>query len=170
MINLRIDLDQKNLQAFISLAPKTIFNAQKSAINTTTTFANKLLQTRMAAATGLPGSIFKKFRMFSRSGRSHGFIFLGFNPVKAGYAGKLSQEPGGASAGQYYWAGGFVATMRSGHASIFKRKGGRRLPLAEQEVLIPQAESIAEQVADEAAAELQRRYLEKLQAALLRAG
>ncbi len=166
MINLRIDLDQKNLQAFINTAPRTIFNAQRSAISTTTTFANKLLQARLTVATGLPGSIFKKFRMFSRSGRSHGFVFLGFNPVKAGYAGKLTQESGGASAGQYYWAGGFIATMRSGHASIFKRKGGRRLPLAEQVVSLPQAESIAEQVADEAAVELQRRYMEKLQATL----
>ncbi len=170
MINLRIDLDQKELQAFLAIAPRTIFNAQRSAIRTTTTFADKLMKTRMAVTTGLPGSVFKRFRVFTRASDKTGMIFLGFNPVKAAYAGKLSQEPGGAMAGQYYWAGGFVATIRSGHSSIFKRKGTRRLPLVEQVVQLPQAETIAEALADEAGNELQRRYLEKLQATLLRAG
>ena len=166
MINLKIDLDQKNLQGFLNAAPRTIFNAQRSAIRTTTTFADRLLKARMAVATGLPRSVFNQFRIFTKAGDSHGTVFLGFNPVKAAYAGKLSQQAGGAMAGQYYWAGGFVATMRSGHASIFKRKGGRRLPLVEQVVSLPQAEAITEQVANEAANELQQRYLEKLQATL----
>jgi hypothetical protein len=166
VINLNIDLDQKDLQRFLNAAPRTIFNAQRSAIRTTTTFADKLLKDRMALATGLPGKVFKKFRVVKRSSDSRGVIFLGMNPVKAAFAGKLTQEPGGASAGQYYWAGGFVATMRSGHVSIFKRKGSQRLPLVEQVVELPQAEAIAGQVADETAAELQRRYLEKLEASL----
>ena len=166
MINLKIDLDQKDLQRFLNAAPRTIFNAQRSALRTTTTFADKLLKDRMALATGLPGKVFKNFRVFKRSSDYQGIIFLGLNPVKAAYAGNLTQEPGGASAGQYYWAGGFVAKMRTGHLSIFKRKGAQRFPLVEQVVELPQAQVIAEQVADEAAAELQRRYLEKLEASL----
>lgn len=166
MINLKIKLDQGDMQRFLNAAPRTIFNAQRSAIRTTTTFADKMMKARMAEATGLPGKVFKNFRVVTHSNDYRGVVFLGFNPVKAAYAGKLMQEPGGASAGQYYWAGGFVARMRSGHVSIFKRKGARRLPLIEQAVELPQAEAIAGQVADIAAEELQRRYLEKLEASL----
>ncbi len=166
MINLNIDLDQRDLQRFLNAAPRTIFNAQRSAIRTTTTFADKLIKNRMAAASGLPGKVFKNFRVFSKASDQRGIIFLGFNPIKAAYAGKMTQETGGAMAGQYYWAGGFIAKMRTGHESIFKRKGSRRFPLVEQTVQLPQSEAIAEQVANEAAEELQRRYLDKLQATL----
>jgi hypothetical protein len=166
VINLKIAVDQQALQQFLNAAPRTIFNAQRSAIRTTTTFADKLMKTRMATATGLPGKVFKNFRVLTRSSDRQGRVFLGFNPVKAAFAGQLSQERGGAMAGPYYWAGGFVATLRSGYRSIFKRQGTRRLPLIEQTIALPQAETISAQVADETANELQRRYLDKLQATL----
>lgn len=184
MINLRIDLDQKDLQGFLNAAPRTIFNAQRSAIETTATFANKLLTQRMTVATGLPAAVFKQFRVFKKiqSYKDHsnylGIVFLGYNPIKAAYVGKLSEIGAGAMAGQYYFEHGFIATMSSGHRSIFKREGAKTFRIVrngkehfvqhifEQKVNLPQAEAITEQVANEAANELQRRYLEKLQATL----
>lgn len=166
MTRLSVQLDRSELEQFLSAAPQKIFNAQRSAIRTTTTFTEKALKSRMAAASGLPSTVFKTVRILKKVSDQRGIVWLGFNPVKAKYAGKLSQEPGGAMAGQYYWPGGFVAKMKSGHLSIFKRQGAKRLPLIEQTVELPYAEEIAASVFIETQTELQRRYEEKLREAL----
>jgi len=162
MININIDLNARDAARFMDAAPRLIFNAQRSAIGTTTTFATRLMKQRMEAITGLPGKVFKQYRVKSRVSDKRGIVFLGFNPVKAAYAGKLKQQEAGAMAGQYYFEKGFVAKMHSGHVSIFKRKGKKRFPLVEQMIQLPKAQAITEQVADEAAIEFQRRYVEYL--------
>lgn len=64
--------------------------------------------------------------------------------IKAARVGKPRQTKTGAKAGQHTYPGGFVATMPSGHTGIFKRKGGSRLPIAEQVIKMPDGESIAQ--------------------------
>lgn len=166
MINFRIDLNQQDLQRFLNAAPRTIFNAQRSAIRTTTTYADRLMKERMAKATNLPRKVFNNFRVFKRANDYRGIVFLGMNPVKASYAGALSQNKKGAKAGKHFFPGGFVAKMKSGYVSIFKRRGTEYKPIDEQVIELPEAQGIAEQVADDAANELERRYLEKLEATL----
>jgi hypothetical protein len=166
-----IRLEASELERFLEAAPRKVFAARRSAIQTTLTFAERELKNRLLAATGLPSTVFRKIRVRKRVNSTGGNVWLGYNPVKAGYAGKLRQEDGGAWAGPYYFAGGIVATMRSGHSSIFKRGIGKRLgrqTLIEQTVELPQADSIAAQVEILARVELQRRYNEKLQALLNR--
>lgn len=46
--------------------------------------------------------------------------------------GKPRQTKAGAGAGRHRVAGAFVAKMPSGHLGVFKRRGGRRLPIREQ--------------------------------------
>jgi len=165
--NLSVTLEASELERLLKEAPRKIFNAQRSAIRTTTTFAQKMLKQRMGAATGLPSAVFKVYRVRSRASDSKGVVWLGMKPVSAKYAGRLSQEAAGASAGQYYWAGGFVASMQNGGTpSIFKRKGAKRLPIVEQVVELPMAQAVGADVYQLTQSELQRRYLEKLEAAL----
>lgn len=165
-----IRLDASELERFLEAAPRKVFAARRSAIRTTVTFADREMKKRMTAATGLPSTVFSKIRVRKRVNSTEGSVWLGYNPVKAGYAGKLRQDDGGAWAGRYYFVGGIVATMRSGHSSIFKRGIGKRGrdTLIEQTVDLPQADAIAAQVAALARVELQRRYNEKLQALLNR--
>lgn len=164
-----IRLEASELERFLESAPRKVFAAQRSAIQTTLTFADKEMKKRMAAATGLPSSVFKKIRVRKRTNSTGGSIWLGYNPVQAAYVGKLRQDDGGAWAGRYYFEGGIVAKMRSGHTSIFKRGIGKRTgrpTLIEQTVGLPQAEAIAVQVDALARIELQRRYNAKLQSLL----
>ncbi|MGR9051374.1 MAG: phage tail protein [Gammaproteobacteria bacterium] len=165
-VDFSIELDASEVERFFQNAPRKIFNARRSAIRTTTTFADKELKTRMAAATGLPATVFRVYRTFKRASDDRGSVWLGVKPVKAAHAGKLEQRDFGASAGKYYFEGGFVAHMKSGHSSIFKRKGKQRLPIVEQVVELPQARVVAGDVFQATQEELQRRYLEKLEAEL----
>lgn len=69
---------------------------------------------------------------------------LGVLPIRTGKIGVPRQTKRGARVGAHAFPGAFVATMRSGHVGIFKRKGQPRLPIKEQTVsLSPQAEQIA---------------------------
>lgn len=53
-------------------------------------------------------------------------------PLKVSKIGKkYSQTPAGASVKSHFFPGAFVATMKSGHKSIFKRMGKSRLPIEE---------------------------------------
>lgn len=63
--------------------------------------------------------------------------------IKAVRVGKPRQQKKGARAGKHFFTGGFVATMKSGHVGIYKRKDTARLPIAEQVIKMPDGESIA---------------------------
>lgn len=166
MANLSVKLESSELERYLASTPRKIFNAQRSAIRTTTTFADKEMKRRLRVATGLPASVFKVYRIRKRSSDNRGSVWLGMKAVKAKFAGKIRQEDFGASAGRYYWPGGFIVSMHEEHLSIFKRKGEKRLPIVEQVVELPMAEAVGDEVFELTQAELQRRYLEKLEAAL----
>lgn len=164
MSAINVTVDSAEVQRWLEAAPKRIFRARNSAIRTTATFARRELQRRVTAATGLPSRVFKVFRINRRDAIGRSIVWLGGNPVKAAFAGKLQEEPSGASAGEFFFEGAFVATMRSGHTSIFKRKGSKRLPIVEQVVELPMVKAIAKEVADLSQIELQRRFIAKLEA------
>jgi hypothetical protein len=167
MTQLTVTLDAQELEQALAAAPRKIFNAQRSAIRTTTTFADKEMKRRMSAATGLPSSVFSVYRVRKQSSDARGQVWLGIKPVKARFAGKLQQQDFGAQAGRYYWQGGFIAKMKTSNmSSIYKRKTAARLPLMEQTVELPMAQTVAEQVMALTQTELQKRYLEKLEQGL----
>jgi hypothetical protein len=182
MADIRIHVDDREVQDYLQThGPRKVHNALRSAIRTTTTWAEKRLDAQLAAETDLPLSVFRRFRVkkkviggsaFGAGGRpEQGRIWEGYNPVQARFAGRLEQTEGGAFAGAYYFPGGFIATMRrsSGVTSIFKRTGKKRNKdqvksgllreaIEQQVVKLPQAERIAEKVAAEARQEVLRRF------------
>jgi len=162
MISASVSLDDKAVLGVIDALPKTVLRAQRSAVSTTTTWARKRLQSRVIAKTGIPSRVFRRFRIKSKRKRETGVVWFGVNPIKAGYVGKVSQDVGGAFAGDYYFEKGFVASMRSGHRSIFKRKGKSRLPIVEQVVDIQAGVDLAEEVAREAQQQLRERFIAKM--------
>jgi hypothetical protein len=188
MADIRIRFDDSEAQTYLRThGPRKVHNALRSAIRTTTTWAEKRLDQRLAAETAIPINVFRRFRVkkkilggssaaaFGGGGQmEQGRIWSGYNPVKARFAGKMEQSSGGAFAGQYYFGGGFIATMRrsSNLTGIFKRTAKRspddvknrgllRWKIEEQVVELRQAEAIAAQVADDAGQEFMRRFRAK---------
>lgn len=98
--------------------PEQIAKATKRAQTKARDYAAMRLAHVVAEAYDLPAAKYRTVRVKTGSG---GVVWAGYNPMAAAYMGKLVQEDDGAWAGQYWFPGGFVATMRSGHAGIFKR-------------------------------------------------
>lgn len=157
-----VTLDTTEAQRVIDALPSLIFRAQRSAIGTTTTWAKKQLQQQMAINTGIPPYVFRRVRVVSKRQKERGIVWMGLNEIKATYAGELQEEPGGASAGDYYFEGGFIASMRSGHIGIFKRTGKNRLKIIEQTVNLNLGFAVAEAVADDTGRELRARFIAKV--------
>jgi hypothetical protein len=146
--------------AALSGITRDVQRAERSAIGTTTTWAKKQMQSRMIELTNMPGRVFKRFRVSSRTRLQAGTVFLGLNPIKSAYLGKLTQETAGSWAGDYYFEGAFVQKMKSGHTSIFKKKG---TAIEEQTAIIEDVGfPLGARVAREAEHELERRFAAKL--------
>lgn len=158
-----IRLDETSANEALGSLPRDIFRAKRSAIATTTTWAKKRLQSEAIAKSGLPSRVFRQFRIRSKIYAERGVVWIGLNPVKAVYVGELSQDTGGAWAGKFYFKGGFIATMPSGHTGIFKRTNKNRRSIVEQ-VINTKAlvGNVPEQVAAEATTEVANRFLAKL--------
>lgn len=170
-----VRFDDEALREYLQThGPRKVQNALRSAIRTTTTWAKKETDRRLAAETAIPVSVFRKFRVKKRivggsaptafggaRAVESGYVWSGYNPIKARFVGKMRQDEGGAYAGTYYFQGAFMATMRSGLTAIFKRRGKKRLPIEEQRVKIPQAETIATSVAEAAREQVLLRFRAK---------
>ena len=88
-----------------------------------------------------------QFLLADRGRSGYAAVWVGYNPIKAAYIGKLRQQRRGARAGKHFYEGGFLATMRSGHQSVFKRHGKARLPIDEQYAPLASAERNVNEVA-----------------------
>lgn len=168
MADFTATIDTSEVDNFNRAMPREIFNATRSAVRTTTTFAEKELEKRMAQATQIPIKAFKVFRVRSKSSDVAGAVWFGFKPIQAKYLGKMSESGSGAEAGTYFFQGGFIARMQNGNENIFKRKGSKRLPIQSQFANLPQSETITEAVADLAEQELLTRFSAKLNAYIQR--
>ena len=173
----KTSLDDAEVRALIDQLPRNIFNVERSAVFTTTTFAKKLLQDRMTDKMGIPSRVFRRFRVKRKNSRTAGTVWLGLNDVMASYIGSglskknaegkfANQDEGGAWAGKYYFAGGFIAEMKSGHIGIFKRGDGMtkndKVKLIEQGVNLKVGYEIADEVARISEIELRNRFAAKV--------
>jgi hypothetical protein len=162
MTDFSATIDTAEVEEFTRALPREIFNATRSAVRTTTTFAEKELEKRMAAASKIPLKAFKVYRVHSKAGDDAGTVWFGFKPIKAKYLGAMSESGSGAEAGSYFFQGGFVARMQNGNENIFKRKGKARFPIQTQFANLPQSELVISAVADIAQEELLTRFTKKL--------
>jgi hypothetical protein len=164
MTDFTATIDTTEVDAFNRAMPREIFNATRSAVRTTTTFAEKELEKRMANASKIPLKAFKVHRVLSKSSDESGKIWFGLKPIKARFAGALSEEVDGASAGSYFFRKAFVAKIGNAPENIFKRKGKSRFPVVTQIVELQQATEITADVSVLAEQELLTRFSKKLNA------
>ena len=163
---MKIDITHtlKDATAVIDALPRDIFRAQRSAEFDTVRFAKKEAQGRMVERTGIPAHVFRRIkgRVRSKNTEQYGVVWLGLRDVAAAYLGRLEQTPAGAKAGAFFFPGGFVATMKSRHKSIFLRRGPDRLPIDEQNQEISVGHEVMQDVARLAEFELKRRFADKV--------
>lgn len=191
MLEVRVQVENDLSQRVM----RRLINARLSAIRTTTTWARKEYAGGLATANPLmPPIVFKKFRTGKRVkggiGNEYGDVFGGgYNVIPKYLAQKkrFRQTAAGAYAGAYYFEGGFVATVGSGHASIFKRgavlqrssnyrnKGARKgianirhnLPIIQQTAPVQRLGATASGLLPSIRAEFRRRFTAKLNGSAL---
>lgn len=161
-------------------APRILARAANAAVTTVAKRAEREVEKEISRETDIPRRLWAvhrvKYRRKLRQGDA--LVWIGYNPVKAGYLGQLKQADWGASARSYLFPGSFMARMTSGHVGIFKREGPKRLmsrgrfsgrlkqPIVEEKVHAPQAPIIAARVSAQVGPwfqeELSRQFMRRL--------
>lgn len=111
------------------------------------------------------GSSGRGKRVYQRApkrGSAAGSVWVGFNPIGAGYVGRPVQTRAGARVKGRQFPGAFVATMKSGHRSIWSRVNAQRLPISEERVELEQVEQILDKVAREGGERLRQVLLAEI--------
>jgi hypothetical protein len=161
---LKIDITHtlKDADAVLNALPRDIFNAQRSAERDTVRFAKNQTQNRMIERTGVPARVFRRIkgRIRTKNTQQLGVVWLGFNKIAAAYLGRMQQTRTGARAGKFFFEGGFIATMKSGHKSVWYRKGADRLPIKEATQDINVGFEVMQDVARLAEIELKNKFRE----------
>ena len=157
----RIELSGDAEQALKEMTA-AIRNTKNRAITATMRSARDDLKAKMPIKANVKATIFKRFRVKTKRYKDSGVVWMGLNDVKAGYVGKLEQIESGAFAGQYFFKGGFVAQMQSGHEGIFTRISKQRLPIKEETVDLNIGFEVGRDVARKAEQELQQRVVDGL--------
>lgn len=164
-----VSLDAENITAFVDLLPRQLFQARRSAIAKTTTLTKQSLQQRMASQLHIPSKVWRRYRMAVRRKPEQGLVWVGLNEVKAAYTGAMRQGPHGAYAGERYFPGAFIATMRSGHKGIFSRTGAREkrngkwfAAIAEEMVDVDLGFHVTEAVAQQATETLRTQFIDRV--------
>ena len=141
---------------------RAIRNTKNQAITATMRSAREDLKAKMPIKADVKATIFKRFRIKTKRFRDSGVVWMGLNEVKSGYVGKLEQIESGAFAGKYFFKGGFVAEMASGHKGVFTRIGNQRLPIQEETVNLNIGFEVSQDVARQAERELKQRVVDGL--------
>lgn len=141
---------------------RQVESARRRATRKAADWVKGRLASLMAQQADIPRRAFANFRIKRRQLPDGNMVWFGTLPVAAGYVGRLKQGDLGAFAREYYFEHGFIATMKSGHTSIFARQGRLRLPVLQQTVDLVTADQAARQVADQAGPELRKKLQQEL--------
>lgn len=135
----RIDVGGKQIEDWIgdlkALQPQAK-RALHRSVRKTTVWAARQAARDIAKRTRVPlkaltqgGSTGRGRRVRTRVPKNndlYGSVWVGYNPFKAAYAGKLRQLRAGAAAGVHRFPGAFLAATRSGHVGVFRRATNAR--------------------------------------------
>ena len=131
-LTVTIDNDSREIDALVRKSPVRLAQVSRKIANHIASDLYKDLSSIIPKEAGTNVSGFKrvrahKSRTLVRRKRNHAKVWLGGNRIAARYGGRLRNTKGGAFAGKHFFAGSYVATMKSGYRSIFHRTIGGRL-------------------------------------------
>lgn len=172
MINIVIQLDSKEALTLLNnlVSGKQVESARRRSLKKTATWAKGQIASLMAQDTQIPRRAFADFRIKTKALPDGYVVWFGTLPIAAAYVGNLRQAATGAFARDYFWEGAFVATMKSGHRSIFKRAGDERKPIYEQAVALVTSSKVIRQVSEGTGAILTTKMAQELRYELFRQG
>lgn len=147
-----LDLNDRQFRetlTWLAAKPEQVERAERRAVSKTLKWAGRFVATTLSHQNRVPLKALtkggasgsgKRIRFhLPRGFENEGSVWIGTQPVKASYVGKVRQLKKGARSGAHFFERAFVASMKSGHAGIFKRLGKSRLPIREQSIKLNQA-------------------------------
>ena len=140
MIRVSVDgLD--TVAATFGALPDQAERASKRAIRKATRSLASRIGRGLAKTHGIPLKAVKSRRRVIVSRTTPGLVWVGYNPIAAIYLGNARQLKTGVRIGSRRYDGAFLATMKSGHFGVFRRRGKSRLPI--EEVKEPLTQTLA---------------------------
>ena len=117
----------------INALPDQVNRASIFAINRTAEWLKSSVSREISAQKRIKLKIIRDRIKITKANKKQLFASIAANmwALKGKDLGNMSQASLGAKAGKYMFEGTFVATMKSGHQGIFKRKTAKRLPIKE---------------------------------------
>lgn len=165
MIQIRLG-NEAGVTQTLGHTPAIIDRAARSSVLATARRFERALERRIVQELDIPRSAIWRSTKYSRAKPRHdwvrvksrrvretGLVWVGYNPIKAGYVGeatpsswgRLKQFDWGASARSYLFPGAFRARMKSGHRSLFMRRGQGR-SILEQVVRVDRVPALAREL------------------------
>ena len=150
-MDMRIRIDGKaDVTKRLNLTPSKVQRAARLTVNQATRELKKELGGTIPKNHGTSIAGFRRVRAKStlakgRSKRVRGITWVGTKNIAAAYAGKPRNVKNGAKAGRFFFDGGFVVKMKSGHKGIFRRVAGSdkikevTIPLTNAEAMVARA-------------------------------
>ncbi len=141
MFQISLDLSDSDLAALnlLSAQERLLKKAASRALNKTARWLRTFLSQEVASELSFkvslvrPGIVVIGARQNTL--RSEIGLSATSGVIKAKNLGKTQQNTTGVKAGKRQYDRAFLATMKSGHDGVFKRKGGARLPIREQVIV-----------------------------------
>jgi hypothetical protein len=133
-MNLEIDLGDSvaELEEQLELSIRQLQKAVTRTIQKTARWLETQTKRELGLALSVPQRVlaaryYKTFYM--KNGRRTVNVWFGLSPIAVSALGKPKQTDIGVRVGKHQFIGAFIATMKSGHSGVFKRKhasGGKR--------------------------------------------
>lgn len=152
--------EHQGILSTIGGTEKQINTASRRSVSKVVDFAATHIGRGIAVKDQVPVSTLRKggsagrgqriFKTKPRGDKTSGSVWVGYNPIRAAYLGVLAQQQTGAKAGKHFFDRSFVATMPSGHRSVFIRMGKTSLPIREQSHPITSAQQVVDSVQERA--------------------
>ena len=157
--NLSLKGDQARLNRMYNLTPAQMKKAAQKTINTVVPKYQKEAGGAIPRAAGTSITGYRRVRSkrkLAKVRKLRGEVWQGTLRIPARYAGRLRQTKGGVRAGRLFFEGAFIATMKNGYRSVFRRKGAGRYPIEQEFVYLDDSPSIMARLADGARRDLSR--------------
>jgi len=142
---LTFSIDDSELDKFkYALNSAQIDRARKRAADETAQWLMTRLVRQVSTNMGIKQKLLRsRIRRFSSSRdpqkkRSAAYVWFGQYNIEPKRTGRIEDFAKGAFGGEFFFDGGFVAKMPSGHVGIFKRRNQKRLKIDEQYIEINQ--------------------------------
>jgi hypothetical protein len=170
--NVSLRGDQERLQRLYNRTPVEMKKASKATINKVVPKYQREAGGAIPRSAGTSITGYRRVRSrkkLAKIKKLRGEVWQGTARIPARYAGKLRQVKGGVRAGRLFFEGAFIATMRNGYRSVFKRKGKNRYPIEQEFVYLDESQSIVARLADSARRDLSSILEDEVRKGLARA-